>query len=71
MAVTRLFAKILIATHLKLLQDDLIWEQAAMDGWLYLDVRDVNNIQEVTYTPPVPLTNSSTRSVQKDLKYIE
>ena len=31
-------------------QEDEIYRRAAMDGWLYLDVRDVNNIKEVTYS---------------------
>merc|ERR1711892_1404044 len=33
-------------------EDDQIWEKAALPGWLYLDVRDVNDIQEVTFSQP-------------------
>ena len=29
-----------------MVQDDVIWEKAAMPGWEYLDVRNVENIQE-------------------------
>ena len=29
-----------------MVQDDVLWEKAAMPGWEYLDVRNVDNVQE-------------------------
>lgn len=41
-------------------EDDIIWQRAAMPGWVYLDVRDVKNIQEVLLTSPTTIQTPNT-----------
>ena len=37
--------------NLIFVQEDQIYRRAAMENWVYLDVRDKDNIQEVTISP--------------------
>ena len=36
------------------IEEDQIYRRAAMEGWVFLDVRDKDNIQEVTISPSAP-----------------